>query len=81
MVKVLLSKNTFMLVLIGIAVIVGYNIIFAGEETTAEMCIKVADTTFKEIHGRVPSRDDFVDETIIQKDWYPVFEKCLDENQ
>lgn len=81
MIGILFSKKTLALVLFIIAAFATYNILFAGEETAADMCKKVADKKFEEIHGRLPDRGDFVDESGIQNDWYPVFESCLDENQ
>lgn len=74
-------KKTLIVVLVGVLGFGVYKTFFTGNETVADMCIKVANKSFKEKYGRVPSRDDFVDESIIQKDWYPIFEKCLDENQ
>ncbi|MBN1168340.1 hypothetical protein JXA63_00460 [Candidatus Woesebacteria bacterium] len=58
-----------------------YKIFFQKQDSVADMCIKVADEAFEKVHGRVPARDDFVDDTNIKNDWYPAFEKCLDENQ
>ena len=58
-----------------------YKIYFQKDETVADMCIQQADEVFEKVYGRVPTRDDFVDDTNIQKDWYPVFERCLNEKQ
>lgn len=74
-------KKVAVLILVGVLIFGVYKTFFTVDETTAEMCMKVADKSFKEKHGHVPSRDDFIDDTVIQNDWYPAFEKCLDENQ
>lgn len=76
----LLSKRTALILLIMTVSVVGYKIIFADEKTPADICKVVADEKFQQKHGRVPSREDFLDENEIQNDWYPVFEKCLDDN-
>ena len=58
-----------------------YKVFFPKHETVADICIKVANDAFKEKHNRVPAKNDFIDDQVIQNDWYPVFEKCLNKNQ